>query len=201
MNTDFRTNDFATSASGLLRRATALHDAGKLLEAIATLREAYAAIACDSKNHTVTTFLRLPTYLQEAGQREEAWNAIFELLTNGYPTQPSNPDLIAMDRSAIYRALQLFLERDGHLIHAALYGVLAIYYWALGLRSQKRLAEFSAFVSPRRLGDEIGKLLRKANRLDLVPALVPVVKTELDRVPPRGDAVLASDIKAILQIQ
>jgi len=194
-------SDFSTSASGLLRRATALHEAGKLHEAIAALREAYAAIAGDSKNHTVTTFLRLPIYLQEAGQREEAWNALFQLLTNGYPTQPKTPELVAMDRSAIYRALQLFLERDGNFLHAVLYGVLAIYYWAAGLRSQKRLAEFGAFASPRRLSDEIGKLLRKANRLDLVPALVPVVKSELDRTAPRADAIVATEIKEILRIQ
>ena len=192
--------DFSTSASGLLRLATTLHERGQIHEAIATLREAYAAIAADSKNHTVTTFLRLPAYLQEAGQREEAWNALFELLNNGYPTQPSTPELIAMDRSAIYRALQLFLERDGHFLHAALYGVLAIFYWAAGLRSQKRVAEFGAFASPRRLSEEIGKLLRKAHRIDLVPSLVAIVKTELDRSAPREDAIVATEIKAILQI-
>jgi hypothetical protein len=193
--------DFSTSASGLLRLATTLHDRGEIHEAIEALRGAYAAIAADSKNHTVTTFLRLPAYLQEAGQREEAWSALFELLANGYPTQPSTPELIAMDRSAIYRAIQLFLEREGHFLHAVLYGVLAIYYWAAGLRSQKRVAEFGAFVSPRRLSEEIGKLLRKANRLDLVPVLVPVVKTELDRIAPMDDAVVATEIKAILRIQ
>ncbi len=194
-------NDFSTSASGLLRRATALHERGELHEAIETLREAYAAIASDSKNHTVTTFLRLPAYLQEAGQREEAWDALFELLKNGYPTQPSTPELVAMDRSAIYRALQLFLERDGHFLHAVLYGVLASYYWASGLRAQKRFAEFAAFAAPRRLSEDLGKLLRKANRLDLVPALVPVLKTELDRTAPRDDGIVAAEIKAVLQIQ
>ena len=140
-------NDFSTSASGLLRRATALHERGELHEAIAILREAYAAIASDSRNHTVTTFLRLPAYLQEAGQREEAWDALFEFLKNGYPTQPATPELVAMDRSAIYRALQLFLEREGHFLPAVLYGVLALYYWASGLRSQKRFAEFAALIS------------------------------------------------------
>lgn len=194
-------NDFSTSASGLLRQATTLHERGELHRAIATLREAYAAIAGDSKNHTVTTFLRLPTYLQEAGQREEAWESLFGLLKNGYPTQPSTPELVAMDRSAIYRALQLFLEREGHFLPAVLYGVLAIYYWASGLRAQKRCAEFAAFAAPRRLSEELGKLLRKAHRLDLIPALVPVVKTELDRNPPRDDGIVASEIKAILQIQ
>ena len=196
-----RTNDFATSASGLLRRATALHERGELAEAIETLREAYAAIASDSKNHTVTTFLRLPAYLQEAGQREEAWDALFDLLKNGYPTQPKTPELIAMDRSAIYRALQLFLERDGHFLHAVLYGVLASYHWASGLRAQKRCAEFAAFATPRRLGEELGKLLRKANRLDLIPVLVPVVKTELDRSAPRDDGDIAAEIKAILKVE
>ena len=194
-------NDFSTSASGLLRHATALHERGDLHAAIATLREAYAAIAGDSRNHTVTTFLRRPAYLQEAGQREEAWEALFGLLKNGYPTQPSTPELVAMDRSAIYRALQLFLERDGHYLHAVLYGVLAIYYWACGLRAQKRAAEFAAFAAPRRLGDELGKLLRKANRLDLIPALVPVVRAGLDRPAPADDGAVAAEIKAVLQIE
>lgn len=194
-------SDFSKSASGLLRRATTLHESGKLDEAIETLREAYAAIAGDSKNHTVTTFLRLPAYLQEAGRREEAWNGLFELLSKGYPTQPSAPELIAMDRGAIYRAIQLFLEREGHFLHAVLYGVLAIFYWAAGLKSQKRLAEFGAFASSRRLSEEIGKLLRKANRMDLTPALVPLVKDALDRGALRDDAGVATEIKAILQIQ
>ena len=106
-----------------------------------------------------------------------------------------------MPDTGIHHLASIFLEREGHFLHAVLYGVLALYYWASGLRAQKRFAEFAAFASPRRLSEELGKLLRKANRLDLIPALVPVVKTELDRNAPRDDGVVATEIKAILQIQ
>lgn len=60
------------SASDLLKMATEKRDAGDVDAAIELLRKAYAEIGDDYVSHFVSTFLRLPLYLQKVGRNDEA---------------------------------------------------------------------------------------------------------------------------------
>ncbi|MGM0583014.1 MAG: hypothetical protein ACQETL_20220 [Bacteroidota bacterium] len=96
----------------LLKKATSKKKKGELDEAVSLLRRAYQKIAAGNTNHGINTFLRLPNYLQKAGNPEEAWNEYNKLLNNGYPNQLNDFSVITMEHSKIYDKMRLFLQRE-----------------------------------------------------------------------------------------
>jgi hypothetical protein len=146
------------------------------------LRRAYIAISKGQTVYPIETFLRLPAYLQEAGRRDEAWQAYEALLNNGYPLQLNNADLIPMYQSAIYDKMRLFLQREGSQIPAIAYGVLSYCSWAIGLYRQQRKAELRSHVTKAAIDKLINRLLKPANRLDTQKELSQQVYERLEDV-------------------
>lgn len=68
---------FASPARGLLKEATALKKEKKFAQACSKLREAYSAEG--SENLMIEDRLRLPMYLQLAGQNDEGWKELNRL--------------------------------------------------------------------------------------------------------------------------
>jgi hypothetical protein len=79
---------FASPARDLLKEATALKKEKKFAQACSKLREAYSAEG--SENLMIEDRLRLPMYLQLAGQNDEGWKELNRLLAK-YTDEFSQP--------------------------------------------------------------------------------------------------------------
>ena len=160
----------------LLKQATAQEKAGDLNAAVATLRRAYDAIARDTIIYSVTTFLRLPLYLQKAGRNEEAWAEFNRLLTEGYPNQMRGADQKAIDASQIYDKMRLALQRQKRHDEAIIYGVLSLLSMAQGLRGRER----KEFMTRENVAAALEPLLKKAKRSEDLDRFVDVILGESD---------------------
>jgi hypothetical protein len=120
------------SADELLKVATQKRDAGDINAAIELLRRAYSEIASSHVSYPVSTFLRLPLYLQEAGCAGEAWKEFESLLTHAYPNQLRNSEVLPMEHSQIYDKMRLFLQREKRFDLAVRFGILSYMSWAVG---------------------------------------------------------------------
>ena len=77
----------------LLKKATEQKKSGDINNAILTLKLAYGEIAKTTIEYPVETFLRLPMYLQEAKQNDEAWKEFNKILAYGFPNQIKDKEM------------------------------------------------------------------------------------------------------------
>jgi len=182
----------------LLREATAKKGAGDINGAIDILRKAYHEISNGETIYPVSTFLRLPLYLQEAGRNDEAWREFNRLLTRGYPKQGANPEIIPMDWSVIYDKMRLFLQREGKNDLAVRFGILSHLSWAIGLHRQGRKPELKQHISKEAIEGATTKLLTKANKVDRLAEVVTVIQKQIDCMPEVDFSELAEAIDGIL---
>jgi len=182
----------------LLKEAAAKKNAGDLENAIRLLREAYKEISKGSIIYPVDTFLRLPLYLQEAQRNDEAWREFNLLLTRGYPNQMNNPELIPMDHSIIYDKMRLFLQREGKGKLAVRFGLFSYLSWAIGLYRQKRRDELKAYISKVTLEETIRKLLKKAEKENLVQKVSAIVEEKIKYLPNIDFGELAKRVDGII---
>jgi hypothetical protein len=166
------------SASDLLKMATEKRDADDLNAAVGLLREAYTAIGNDYVSYPVSTFLRLPLYLQQAGRNDEAWREFNLLLTRGFPNQIKNLELLPMENSQIYDKMRLFLQREKKFDLAVRFGLWSYISWAVGLYRQKRKAELEDYIDRENIEENVVALLKKAKKLNFKDELVDVVEAE-----------------------
>jgi len=167
----------------LLKEATSKKKSGDLDNAIKLLREAYREISNGSIIYSVDTFLRLPLYLQEAKRNDEAWREFNLLLTEGYPNQMNDPELIPMDHSIIYDKMRLFLQREGKTELAIRFGVFSFLSWAIGLFRQKRKDELETYTSRENIEETVRKLLKKAKKENLVEQVITIVEEQISHLP------------------
>lgn len=92
---------YASTARNLLMEATALKKAKKHVEACDKLREAYSADGAE--NLMIADRLRLPMYLQLAGQNDEGWNELNRLDAK-YTDQFSEARILAQ--------MSIFLKKE-----------------------------------------------------------------------------------------
>lgn len=182
-NISITVSDQGKNASALLRKATEYKDKGKINDAIHTLRKAYKEIAKTNIDYPIETFLRLPLYLQTAGQTKEAWEEFNKLLKNGYPNQNKCKEIVPMVESTIYDKMRLFLQRQKEYDKAISYGIYSILSHALGLYNQKRIEELKSYTDNEFITDKIVTLLKKAKKLDFLEAVVQITRIELNNLP------------------
>lgn len=181
----------------LLRMAAECKRRGDLSQAIEILRRAYEAIEKGSSVYPLRTFLRLPQYLQEADEREAAWDELFKLLEEGYPHQDKQPETLSTDRTEIFEAITEFLYRDGCAIEATLYALLSMHSRVIELRRKNRKRELATYCAEVHLASEIERLTARAGLPDLNWPLLQVLRRHFDDENPGG---LAGDVKQLLQI-
>ncbi|MBN1460605.1 MAG: hypothetical protein JXA57_13810 [Armatimonadetes bacterium] len=169
---------FSQRPPDLLKEATARKERGDLRGAIGCLRSAYARIGKDD-GYTVSTFLRLPMYLQLAGKPRQAWREFDLLLRHGYAGQPRAKGLRAMDVSEVYDKMRLFLQREGRARDAVAYGVMSTASWCQGMVLQRRKSELGDASDEEWIAEWLSPLLRKAGRMDALPELVALVASYL----------------------
>ena len=186
------------SAADLLKMATEKRDAGNIFAAIDLLRKAYAEIGNDFVSYPVSTFLRLPLYLQQAGHNEEAWREFNLLLTRGFQKQFKNPELLPMEHYQIYDKMRLFLQREKKFDLAVHFGILSYISWAIGLFHQNRVDELKGYIEDENIESNIIPLLKKAKKLNLKDELVAVVVAEIKLLPNVDFANLTNHVDAVI---
>lgn len=186
------------SADELLRIATQKRDDGDIDSAIDLLRTAYAQIASGRISYPVSTFLRLPLYLQQAGRTDEAWREFHLLLTHGFPNQLQHPDVVPMEHCEIYDKVRLFLQRERKFDLAVRFGVLSYISWGVGLHRQRRKAELRDYVARENIENNAVALLKKAKKLRLKDELVTIILDEAKQLPNVDLESLGERIDAIL---
>lgn len=186
------------SAKDLLKMATEKKESGNVDEAIELLRKAYTAIGNDHIVYSVSTFLRLPLYLQKAGRNDEAWREFNLLLTRVYPNQIQNVELLPMEHSQIYDKMRLFLQRENKYDLAIRFGISSFISWAVGLHRQKRKSELKEYIERENIEVTVIALLRKAKKLKLKDKLTEVVESETKTLPDIDFADLGYKIDEIV---
>ncbi len=171
------------SASDLLKIATEKRDASDLDAAVELLRKAYEVIKNDNVSYSVSIFLRLPHYLQQAGRNDEAWREFNLLLTHGYPNQIKNAEVLPMEHCQIYDKMRLFLQRENKFKPAIRFGIWSYISWAVGLYRQKRKAELKSYIDRENIEENIAALLKKAKKLNLKDELIDIVEAETKTLP------------------
>jgi len=97
------TDAFASPARDRLKEATALKKENKFVQACSKLREAYSAEGAE--NLMIEDRLRLPMYLQLAGQNNEGWDELNRLYAR-YTDQFSQP--------RIEHQMEIFLRKENN---------------------------------------------------------------------------------------
>ena len=189
--------------SALLNEATAKKGNGEIDEAIKLLREAYSEIAQTNIDYTVTTFLRLPLYLQEAKRNDEAWREFNLLLTVGYPNQLQTPGAIENDESIIYDKMRLFLQREDNNTLAIQYGILSYLSSAVGRyiikdRDEFFKAQYENWISKNTYKKIIIKLLKKAKQEDKLQEICDVVQNWINVIPTEDILVVEEAVAKIV---
>ena len=169
-----------SKAQTLLKEASARKQAGDTEGAISLLKEAYAEIAKSEKIWNVSPFLRLPMYLQELGREDEAWQELNLIISKDYPGQPKDKLTLMIEHSMVYDKMRLFLQRSGKNEKAVKYGILAYVTLAHALHKQGRMAELEVYISQNKPEAIVQKLLKKAEREDLLKQMCDMLKAELD---------------------
>lgn len=121
-----QTSLHAELASSFLKEATALKKRGELNLAIGKLNAAYDEIAKCSVDFTIAVFLRQPLYLQLAGRGDEAWQAFYALIENGYPNMSRLPCVRYMVNSQIYDKMRVAFHIEKKPISSICMGVRSL---------------------------------------------------------------------------
>lgn len=185
-------------SSKLLREATAKKRSGDIEGAISTLQAAYSESQREGMTHTLSTYLRLPLYLQEAGRADEAWTEFNRLLSSGFPGQPRTRELLPMQNSEIYDKMRLFLQREGRPLPAVTFGVFSYLEWASGLYFQNRMEELELKSQPKAIHDCLRPLLKKIRRETCLPQVTEVVEREVKNLPDIDLTSVGQEIKDII---
>lgn len=101
--------------------------------AVAILRKAYRKMRRTKTHYGVQTFLRLPMYLQAAGQGQEALDELDRLFRDGCPNSIGGERFRLMEQAAVLDKKRLVLQRQKAVREAVPVGVLS---WVLDVRAE-----------------------------------------------------------------
>jgi hypothetical protein len=185
-----------TRADEWLKEAAALKDADDVDGAIKLLKRAFEEIRRENVLYSVETFLRLPVYLQRAGKMKDAWQEFNHLLFKGYPNQPKDEAILAIDRAKIFEKMRVFLERDGRADVGAVYGVFHLVCKGIALHKEQRQRELRSSFSKTACADCIHELKKHPGNLGPLQPVRDAIVEELGRYPDVDFEMLGKRIDA-----
>lgn len=188
----------STSAK-LLKEVTRLKKSGRLDEAIETLKKAYHEIEREGGGHTMSTYLRLPMLLQQAGRPDDAWEEYNRLLLSDPTGSGVSRELTPMHHSQVYDKMRLFLQREGKTELAVGHGLMSAISWATGLYYQKRMSELASMLEDENLENVVVPLLRKAKLPNAAPSVVRVLRAALEQVPKVDVQGMVDEVQRAMQ--
>jgi len=183
--------------SKFLKSATQKKKNGDIEGAIRDLRAAYEIYERGYVIPSVDVFLRLPSYLQLAGRRDDAWREYNNLIIK-VGDYWNDPDISPMMYSKIYDKMRLFLQREKKYNKAVKFGIFSHVMWSMGLKKQKRKDELNELNTKASLHNIADRLLSKTN-YDCKNELVAIVSSTLEELPHIDLANLGKNIDKLFQ--
>lgn len=182
----------------LLKKATEQKKSGDINNAILTLKLAYGEIAKTTIEYPVETFLRLPMYLQEAKQNDEAWKEFNKILAYGFPNQIKDKEVFPAQEGIIYDKMRLFLQREKKHQTAIIFGIFSYLKWTIAIYRQKRFAELKHYQDKKEIKEMLAPLLKKAQKENCIQDLTALVFNEANNPDKIDIATLNKNITAIM---
>jgi len=167
--------------SKFLKGATQKKNNGNLEGAIRDLRAAYEIYDRGYIIPSVDVLLRLPSYLQLAGRKDEAWSEYNKLIVK-VDNYWNDPEIAPMMYSKIYDKMRLFLQRENKYEKAVKFGVFSHVMWSMGLLKQQRKTELKELNTTASLRNIANKLLRKT-KYNCKDELVAIMEDFVRRLP------------------
>jgi len=186
-------------ADELFKQAAAHKDQGDLEGAIRLLHDAYDRVCRANAMFPVEDFLRLPMYLQMAGRPREAWQEFNDLLFQGYPNQSRDISLIAKDRAKVFDKMRLFLEADGQMEVATVFGAFSTVCKGIGLHHEGRGRELKSCFNKQACTEFVRILKNFKGNLGKLQGIQYAVVAELDEYPSIDFDLLAQRIDVTLR--
>ena len=183
----------------LLKEATAKKKTGDLKSAIKLLGKAYEISRKEKIELGIKEYLRLPMYLQEAGENDQAWKELNNLLTRQH----------SLEHSAIYDAMRLFLQRENKNEKAVAFGICSLMCRGISLCRQwnekgadsffiqERKETFRKDYSPDNIRLTVAKLLKRADRMNLVDIITNITTEYVKNIPNVRLGKLMEDINRV----
>ena len=180
--------------------------------AISLLRKAYTEIARTGAIEKPETFLRLPMYLQQAGNPDEAWGEFNAILAGQYPLDMRDPAFAPLWQSQIYDKMRLFLEREKKTNKAVFFGVLSYLAYGKWLAYQAATEQFPELrkarkdelrqrIDTRTIEASILPLLKKAKLGHIMADLTRLIRRHLERGKSLNLAQAHTDVNTVLSSQ
>lgn len=192
-------NQQPIDSSELLRNATAEKARGNINCAIELLKRFWEEEPFASSGFGVEAYLKLPMYLQQAGQPAEAWRTLKTVLSDyALSEAQQNEPIVPMARSLIYDKMRLFWQREGKAQAAIKYGILSHMQWLLGLDRQHRREEFRDCAKRETIESVVEPLLKKAKCLHYASPIYDLVEAEITRMPGVDENSLGSAIDRLV---
>jgi hypothetical protein len=163
------------------------------------LHEGYDEIRQANALFPVDSFLRLPTYLQQAGKASDAWQEFHDLLFLGYTNQPRDVTLIAQDRTKIFDKMRLFLEAEGKSDDAAVFGVFSRVCKGISLHLEGRTTELRTCFNRSSCTQFVRGLKAYTGDLGKLQGIKSAIVGELDEYPKIDFDLLAQRIDVTLR--
>lgn len=159
-----------SDSSMLLKQATVKKDQGDIDGAIQILRKANESMSKSSDiEYTVRSYMRLPLYLQKAGQYDEAITE-FEKLLQGEYLRSFNPHQTNFrDHEAIYDKMRLVSVRETKYQEAIKYTILS---YINGLQANIEQTEYS-----------MNQILKKMAESRMINAISRALIEEVNEIP------------------
>lgn len=168
---------------GWLREAGEHKDANDFDGAIKLLERALEEIKRENVAYQVDAFLRLPSYLQQAGRTREAWQEFNKLLLGGYPNQPRDGGRVMLDRARILEKMRHFLDRDGKSDIGTVYKTLGQVCEGVGQCRDDRKREVLSRFAKTTCQEMASELRKYTGNLGPLQDLRPILVEELGKWP------------------
>jgi len=189
----------------LLREATEHKKIGNWPAAIQCLRRAYADIGTGSIIYPIETYLRLPMYLFESGQKEEAWQEFHSLLR--LTLSHKETALRYFDLAAVLDKMRLCMQRNKQPAQAIKFGVtsylchsLARYHQSKQYASDPYISKrFQEYTTDEAIKSAVRTLVHKAKMDDRADCIEGFIRAELATFPADLDiGQLATRVERLL---
>ena len=184
-------DDFDSPTRKLLKDATQKKKDGDLPGAIDCLKSAYKIMCENPEWFSAESACRLPMYLNENKQSQEAWDTFRDIVKRS-------------DRysfSVVYNKMRLFLQRAGNPLEAVKYGVFSyLADMANGYLNNEKAKEYGGgpvqtlSAMPT---EEIEKLLKKAQKPELSAEIKNIADKYFKQIPEVNFVELSNELDAV----
>lgn len=195
--------------SDLLKEATKYKKESNLTDAINCLRRAYQLMENTETLYTVDTYLRLPSYLQQANRMDEAWNElcnIKNMVSNNY----TDKFLYYSNMARVEHKMSLFLKHTQKYIDSLLYAVysnlslLNVLHIRLNDRDFEEIKErtndeIQEIISNKYLSDYFQRTLKNTPYYDRWEIIVDIVSREIATLPILDYADISQKLRSALK--